>query len=67
LTHQPVVESTSNFGFGLALAVVLLAMAGTLLNAVLKDRGFGVAGNGFFLGLGLLIGVGAMRGIQAVF
>jgi hypothetical protein len=66
LAAQPVVESTSHFdGFALGVGFVLMLMAGSLLHGLLRDRGFGILGNGVFLFVGIVIGVFVMRGCQA--
>ena len=65
---QPVVELTSHGNFGLAAFVVfvLMMMAGTLIHGALRDRGFGAIGNGFFLFIGMVVGVFVMRGVQGL-
>lgn len=69
MTPQPVVELTGSpyTAFGYFLAFVLMLMAGTVLNGFLRDRGFGVVGNGFFVFVGIALGVLAMGGFQTYF
>lgn len=35
-----------------------MLISGSLLHSLLRDRGFGAFGNGFFLFLGLALGIG---------
>jgi hypothetical protein len=60
--NQPVVEAANDyFWVGIGLGFVLMIMAGYVLNAVLRDRGFGTFGNGAFLFVGLALGVNVMK------
>ncbi len=64
-THT--VESNHvSFWVGAVIVFVLMVLAGAVIHGGLRDRGFGTLGNGFFLFIGLVIGVFVMRGIQGL-
>jgi hypothetical protein len=68
LATQPVVESTNeNFWLNVFVTFMLMLIVGSMLHAMLRDRGFGAVGNGVLLFVGLLVGALVMRGFQAIF
>jgi hypothetical protein len=54
--HQPVVESTSSLAVTLPLTLGVILVLGYALNAVLRDKGLGIFGNGVFMFIGLWTG-----------
>jgi hypothetical protein len=62
---QPEPESTSNLAIVLPLMLTALLAVGYALNAVLRDKGLGIFGNGAVMMVGMAGGVFFMSFIQS--
>jgi hypothetical protein len=64
---QPVVESTNNLAVMLPIMLAVTVGLGYALNAVLRDKGLGIFGNGALMMIGMTAGVFFMSFCQSLF